>query len=298
MNYQNKYNKLFFLIILFSITITIFFISNSFPKLIVNHNNPQNLFETALKLKSQGNYRESLKYFKKVYQLNPNYPGVNLEIGKFYFLGFISLNEALVHFTKEIELTNHPYAYHERGIIYGYLRQWDKAEKDFRQEIVLSDNWAGYLNLAWILFSQGEFNEAEKIMQIVNQKKPESIWSLNGLGVIHLNQGKYELAIQELEKAFEKAQILNIEDYLRAYPNNNPKLALSMIENIKAGIAFNLALAYEKGGDLAKALEFYNKTKEIISGLNYVKIAEGFERKSIDWKISKIYSIIHKNENQ
>ncbi len=296
MNHQD--NKKYYLLVVIFLSLSIFFLTDKLIKLKSNQISIKNLFEIALRLKAEGDYEEAFKYFKKIYKLNPRYPGINLELGKFFFFNqsFVSLNEALNYFTKEIELTNHPYAYHERGIIYGYLRQWDKAEKDFRQEISLTDSWAGYLNLAWILFSQGKLDKAEEIMRVVNQKKPESIWSLNGLGVIHLNQGRYDLAIQELEKAFVKSQNLTVNDYLQAYPNNDPKLALQMIENIKAGIAFNLALAYEKNGEWQKALEFYNKTKEIISGLSYLKIAEGLDRESLNLKIAEIYSIINKNE--
>jgi tetratricopeptide (TPR) repeat protein len=263
-------------------------------------NSAQKHLQVGKILRENGNYKQALFHFRQALQKDPNLAEVNLEIGRLYFIdpNLVSLDEAIYRFTKEIEISNHPYAYHERGILFGYLKKWKEAEADFRKEISLWDNWAGYLDLAWILFSQNRLNEAEELMKIVDQKMPNSVWSLNGLGIIHLNQGKYDLAINELEMAFEKAKDLSYNDYIMAYPGNDPKLAFENIENIKIGIAFNLALAYEKNKNLTKALIWYNKTKELLKERPSAKVAEGLNLAPLDFKIKEIYDKINKNEGR
>lgn len=263
-------------------------------------NSAQKHLQVGRFLRENGNYKQALFHFRQALQKDPNLAEVNLEIGRLYFLdpNLVSLNEAIYRFSREIEISNHPYAYHERGILFGYLKKWGEAEADFRKEISLWDNWAGYLDLAWILFSQNRFNEAEELMKIVNQKIPNSVWSLNGLGIIHLNQGKYELAINELEMAFEKAKDLSYGDFIMAYPGNDSSRAFENIENIKIGTAFNLALAYEKNKDLTKALEWYNITKELLKERSSAKVAEGLNLNLLDIKIKEIYDKINKNESR
>jgi tetratricopeptide (TPR) repeat protein len=250
--------------------------------------------EIGKKFKSKGEYAKALKHFLKALEKNPHLPGANLEIGTIHFADpkLVSLQEAIDRFSLEIEISNHPYAYHERGVLFGYLRKWEEAERDFRKERELWKNWAADLDLAWILFSQDKLDEAEKILLEANKNYQNNVWLLNGLGVIYLNQGKIHQALEKLFSAFEKSQHLSIEDYKRAYPNNDPSFAYQAIENIKAGIAFNIALAYEKIGDIKNSVLWYNKTKEIIGNRSYVDISEGVNLETINEKIESLYSKI------
>lgn len=257
--------------------------------LIVLRNADAN-FRLGLMLRDKRAYNTALLAFERTRYLNPRYAGVNLEIGKLYFLkpGIMGFEQALDAFSREIEISNRPYAHHERGILYGSHGAYDKAEADFRQEMALWSSWGAPLDLAWILFAEGRFSEAEDMMKVVAERKPDSVWAHNGLGVVYLNERKIREAIAELSAAFAKAETMTRADYLEAYPGLDPAEAPDGIKNIKTGIAYNLALAYEKQGDRPAALDWYQRALSLIRTISRTHIANGLNEETIASKIAAL----------
>lgn len=203
-------------------------------------------------------YEESLIEFRNAAGRDPYYPGVNLEIGRFVSLGFISQAAAIEYFTKEIEISNHPYAYHMRGLMHGFRGDWEKAEKDFRSATSLARSWASYVDLGWTLLAQDKIDEAELAVKRALEIE-QNFWGLSGLGVIALNQGDLANAISLLEKAVEQGKILTKYDYWRAYPGNDPRGAERGVLVMRAGAHFNLALAHERAGRYQGAIAQYEE---------------------------------------
>jgi tetratricopeptide (TPR) repeat protein len=253
--------------------------------------NAQSHFLLGRYLKTKRSLDDSLAQFMHAFRKDHRFPRVNYEIGQFYFIKKLDADEAIDFFSREIELSGDPHTYHLRGIVYGTKnpKEWQKAEQDFRTEMALWDSWGASLNLAWILFAQGRLDEAEEAMRITEAKHPGSVWTHNGLGVIYLNRGEFGKAQKELAAAFQKATVLTPEEYWTAYPGNVTDDVIQAIQDIQAGIALNLALAYEKSGEYQAAIVWYEKTKELIRNRNHI-VAGGVDEEAIQAKISALLS--------
>ncbi|MBI1975092.1 MAG: tetratricopeptide repeat protein [Parcubacteria group bacterium] len=248
-------------------------------------------FSLGLHLRDLQEYPVALGEFRRASELDVSFPLVYREIGRFYFLGqnLVSLKEAVANFSKEIEVSNDPYSYHLRGILYAQkLGKLEEAEADFRSEIELSNSWGGPLNLAWVLLEQRRLEEAETAMQMVQERRPDSVFVHNGLGVIYLNQGKLVKALSHLEQALVKVDTMDIAEYREAYPGNNPDYAAEGVKSTRAGIVFNLGVANEKQKNIPQAISWYQKALELAQDLKVIGIAPGVSVSSLETRIKTL----------
>lgn len=254
---------------------------------------PETHFRLGRLLKNLGDYEPALKEFKRAANASPPFAHSYREIGRFYFLGrdLVGLEEAVSAFSKEIELTQDPYSYHLRGILYlSKLGRVKDAEEDFRKETELWSSWGAPLNLAWALFEQGKWREAEDAMRLAEKLAPDSVFVDNGFGVIYLNQDRFRDAISRFSAAFEKSGSLTAEEYRDAYPGNSPEYAAEGIISIRAGIAFNLGVAQEKTGNFTEAVRWYKKTLEFLPDLKRIGVAPEITEQSLVEKIETLES--------
>lgn len=243
--------------------------------------------------KGLGDNRRALAEFRKAAAADQPYPHAWLEIGRLYFLGkdVVTLDEAVAALSKEIEVSNYPYAYHLRGILYAQkLDRIADAEADFRKETELWSSWAAALNLAWVLADQGKLREAEEAMRLVEARKPGSLFADNGYGVVYLREGRYAAARERLEAAYEKSALLTVEEYREAYPGNPPEYASEGVVSIRAGIAFNLGVVHEKLGDTRQAARWYREALRALPELVHIGIAEGITEQALSDRIEMLES--------
>ncbi|MFY9462427.1 MAG: tetratricopeptide repeat protein [Candidatus Sungiibacteriota bacterium] len=134
-----------------------------------------------------------------------------------------------------------------RGLIYGYRNypgDLEKAEEDFRRFTFWAPKeWAGYNDLAWILFKQKKYQEAKEAIQTALREVPDANgnpWLWNALGVAELNLREYKNAKISFEKARNLAKNLTARDWRLAYPGNNPADAESGLSAFRKAIEENL----------------------------------------------------------
>ncbi len=162
-------------------------------------------------------------------------------------------DDALFKFGKQIEFFGDtmPNVYYVRGLVYGYraretghTEDWQRAEQDFRRYIEIDPEvpWPR-VDLAWVLFSQGKYEEMKPVLEEGLLVAPEQPWLLNMYGLALLNTGDAEGGRLFFESALYLAKKLTPEDWGNAYPGNDPAVWSAGLAEMVSSIEKNLALA-------------------------------------------------------
>jgi tetratricopeptide (TPR) repeat protein len=151
-------------------------------------------FERAIKLKSSKNYTYPSRSF--LYFL----------CGRAYFKKG-DYKEAINSFTKAIDLFPHSFYYEERGKAYYKIGEFHKAVKDFIKAINLEENERLLLNrnlfrwFAKALYADGSYEIARIVLTDVIELKPDDAEYYNLRGMVYLQEGMYEKAVEDFTKA-------------------------------------------------------------------------------------------------
>lgn len=140
-------------------------------------------------------------------------PGARDDIDLFNALGKLYLDEkkyseAVANYSKAIKIIGTPrssdwFYFYGRGISYERMKDWPKAESDFKQALKLSPNRPdvlNYLGYSWV-DQNLNLNEAMKLIRRAVKLKPNSGYYVDSLGWAHYRLGQYKDAVTFLEKA-------------------------------------------------------------------------------------------------
>lgn len=93
--------------------------------------------------------------------------------------------------------------FYRRGIAYERLKEWDKAEPDFKRALELYPNQPqvlNYLGYSWI--DQGiNLEEGLDLIQQAVDQRPDDGYIVDSLGWAYFRLGRYDDAVRELERA-------------------------------------------------------------------------------------------------
>lgn len=198
------------------------------------------------------------RYFKQALEIDSRAPLAWYQLGRIDFLNgrFFS---AIEKFNKNIELHNSienqavMRTHYMRGLTYGYMKWFESAEADFlrllgwhKDKPPTPEEWALYVDLSWIYFQQGKYEEIEELTKEGLARFPDNPWVLNmrGLSLINLNRSSEAQPL--FEKALEEAQKLTEEDWARAYPGNDPRIAAQGLASMITSLEFNFLLTVDK----------------------------------------------------
>lgn len=193
------------------------------------------------------------KAFKKAVSINEKILWGHYQLARIYFIKG-NYNHALEEINRELKSNpENLRSLYVRGLIYGYRGQagdFEKAEADFRRFTSWAPKeWAGYNDLAWILSKQEKYLEAEKTIKLAFKEIAESEknpWLWNALGVAELNLNKYYVAADSFKKAKSLAEKLDLRQWRRSYPGNNPASAEEGLAAFISAIEENLRRAESK----------------------------------------------------
>lgn len=233
----------------------------------------------------------AIRAYREVISGNPQRSDVRLELARVYFVKGdpVAQRVAVAEATEELRLfPENDRAYYVRGLIYGGLKLWDEAERDFLAFIDRKPEspWA-YNDLAWVYFSKGDWQRAEEASRRAIDIHNTFMWGYNGLGLALLNQGRYAEAVGTLEIALRLADEATPGDYLQAYPGNDPQFALQAPDAFRAGVAFNLGLSYIKIGNKERAIHALKRTAALLSTREIEKRV-GISRSEVEQRILTI----------
>lgn len=191
-----------------------------------------------------------LKFSLKIIKKNPNDWFL---LGRIYFVEG-KLDKSIEAYNQAALLDpNNEQIYYGLGLSYGYLNDYTFAEKHFQKYLDIieqkkksgeytthpSGHWAGYNDLAWVYFLQGNFAEAEKVTREALGKY-NNPWLLNMMGAILLNQNKKEEANMYFHRAKEYTTLINSNDFGEAYTGDSPQWRERGFANMKEIIEENI----------------------------------------------------------
>jgi len=93
--------------------------------------------------------------------------------------------------------------YYQRGIAYERLKQWPKAEPNFRKALELFPNQPqvlNYLGYSWIDMNMN-LQEGMDMIRTAVELRPSDGYIVDSLGWAHYRLGEYDEAVRELERA-------------------------------------------------------------------------------------------------
>ncbi|WOC15554.1 tetratricopeptide repeat protein [Pseudochrobactrum sp. MP213Fo] len=107
--------------------------------------------------------------------------------------------------------------FYQRGIAYERLKQWDKAEPNFRKALELFPDQPqvmNYLGYSWV--DRGEnLEEALQMIRQAVEMRPQDGYIVDSLGWAYYKLGRYNEAVVELEKAVKlRPEDPTINDHL------------------------------------------------------------------------------------
>ncbi len=175
-------------------------------------------------------------------ELDPSYPYVFHQLARIEFLKG-DFYTALYYINKEIELHGETESntYYVRGLIEGYMGDYASAAKDYERYLEFDpNNWAGLNDYAWVLLKAGRFEDAEVATQKGLAYFPENPWLLNNYSISLYEQGRTEEAYAAVVRAVRAANNVTEEEWLRAYPGNDPKVAGEGVVALRKAAADNM----------------------------------------------------------
>ena len=164
---------------------------------------------------------EAVTRLKKIITKNPKDLDAIISLGGI-FQGRKRFAEAAETFTQALDVIGEPTranwsTFYYRGIAYERIKQWPKAEADFKKALELfpdQPSVLNYLGYSWI--DQGmHLDEGMAMIKKAVEQRPDDGYIVDSLGWAHFKIGHYDEAVSELERAVTlKASDPTINDHL------------------------------------------------------------------------------------
>lgn len=194
-------------------------------------------------------------FYERAIAKNPS--GNNLEWYQSGRIDFINGNfdVALSKFDKQIQYYGEsvPNVYYMIGLVYGYKARstnnpedWKRGEDAFLRfiELVPKAPWPR-VDLAWIYFSQGKYEEMKPLLEEGLSHDSNNPWLMNMYGLALFNTGDTEMAREYFKFALEITDKMTVEQWGRSYPGNNPQSWGQGLSEFKEIIKKNVDLTQE-----------------------------------------------------
>jgi Flp pilus assembly protein TadD len=119
-------------------------------------------------------------------------------------------DEALGYYDRAISLSGAPEKknwtlYYARGVCYERLKQWDKAEADFKRALALDPDQPlvlNYLGYSWV-DQNINLKPAIELIKKAVKLKPDDGYFVDSLGWAHYRMGNLPEAVEQMERAVE-----------------------------------------------------------------------------------------------
>ena len=210
----------------------------------------QEQFETANEFFESYDFENAEQAYLQALDMNPTVQWAHHQLGRIYFSGN-ELKRALGEFNQEIALhKDSASSFYMRGLTYAFLEELKLAEQDFRSFLGFYPNSeAGLNDLAYVMFLQNRFEDAEEILQELSEKRPSSFLANQGLAAVYIELDRFEEAEGFVTKALAYAEGMDIAMFQQYYPSLKPEHAAKGLETIQRGIRhnFNIVSSLQEG---------------------------------------------------
>ncbi|MDO8838713.1 MAG: tetratricopeptide repeat protein [Parvibaculum sp.] len=165
--------------------------------------------QTAMALNRLEREAEAITVLKRLAREKPDSIDPVVAIGDIY-RAKENYAEAVVFYERAIALSGAPSErdwtlYYARGICFERLGEWEKAEKDLKLALKLSDDHPlvlNYLGYSWIE-QHHRLDEALAMIEKAVERRPNDGFIVDSLGWARYRLGEYDLAVKYLERAVE-----------------------------------------------------------------------------------------------
>jgi tetratricopeptide (TPR) repeat protein len=181
-------------------------------------------------------------FYTKAALLDPDMPYVFHELARIAFLrGDFGRALDLI----DIQIIKHgesaANSYYVRGLIEGYMGKYEAAEADYAYFLQKDpDNWAAMNDYAWILLKAGKTEDALRVTARGVSVYPENPWLLNSLSIAQYELGSLADALDTAHRAVAASQNITREQWLTAYPGNDPRTAAEGIASLQQSALANM----------------------------------------------------------
>jgi len=170
----------------------------------IDPNYPAANHNLGLIFMEQGKHDQAAEHFEKEIHIKPNYPRIHTSAH--YNLGMIlmqqrDLDAAKVHYKKILRINpNYADAYYHLGNILAQQGNMAQAKLYYEQTLRIEPDYAGaYYHLGNILMEQRNMTQAKLYYEQALRIEPNCVDAHNSLGIIFANQGNTERAKAEFE---------------------------------------------------------------------------------------------------
>lgn len=178
-------------------------------------------------------------FYREVQKHDPAHAYVHHQRARIAFLhGQFPAALALINAQINLFGTTTPSSFYVRGLILGFMERYAEAAESFEAYLETNpNNWAAVNDYAWVLLKSGRSQEALAVLENLLNKNQENAWLLNSAAIAAYETGDAEVARAYAERASEHAERITREEWLAAYPGNDPRIAEEGIVALRESIA-------------------------------------------------------------
>jgi tetratricopeptide (TPR) repeat protein len=178
--------------------------------------------QLGLNLADTGKVEEAKKHLQELIDADPADLRSYLALGSVLsdakdYRAMATLYDKAVGVIGSVPTRNHWSVFFQRGIAYERLKEWDKAEPNFRKALELNPDQPqvlNYLGYSWVDMNRNLDEGLDMIRKAVSLK-PDDGYIVDSLGWAYYRLGRFDDAVAELERAAElKAGDPTINDHL------------------------------------------------------------------------------------
>ncbi len=189
------------------------------------------------------NISDAEYFFERAIQLDPAYPQAHQQLARIHFLNGEyerALDEINLEFARDPG-TQDSSTFYIRGLIEGYLKQYESAVHDYKRSVQLDPKgWEGRVDYAWVLIKTEQFDEALKVIRDGLVVRPENPWLLSVYATVLFETGDVQAALVAARRAKTAIDGLTEAEWSEAYPGNAPHAAETGLRTLRAAAEINL----------------------------------------------------------
>ena len=181
-------------------------------------------------------------YYTKALALDPDHAYAYHQLARISFLrGDFFAAFAFINTQIRMHGDAVPNSYYIRGLIEGYMGSYAKAAEDYEHYLAFDpDNWAAINDYAWVLIQAERYNKAARTAARGLKRFPDNPWLLNTHAIAHYELGHYATALASARKAALQVEQVSTQQWLTAYPGNDPRIAVLGISTFKEAVIANV----------------------------------------------------------
>ncbi len=183
-------------------------------------------------------------FFNEAYRLDPTLPYVRHQLARVAFLRG-DFETALSLINSEIALKDtgpdSQSSYYIRALINAYRGDYAASGEDYKKFLETHPtNWAAINDYAWVLLQDGRARKAVDVSLKGLRYHPKNPWLLNTNAIALHEIGLTDAAQEQVKKATQAMLITTEQDWLTAYPGNDPRIAEEGLLSFKDSVRKNM----------------------------------------------------------